>query len=244
MESYSPGTSLDIMPEENNTEVSTKKDDPGGELQNGGPSVVSAVDEKDLKYGWFCCTPKVLQGLNKGVWVLVFLTIANTFVSSTYNGLAGSAQSSIEIRFKLTSTQSSWIMISFDIASIFAALLFAYLGSKPRIHRPRLIAINLGISVLACALYSLPHFTTGPYEPGGLEETEDYTCRNRTGVDLCFEDDGDEESDNLQLYIIVFVISRMLLSFGVTPVTMIGLIWLDDCVSKETYSFYAGMLIF
>ena len=219
----------------------TSKDEEKSTSANGVGSMGPVVDQDNLRYGWFCFTPDALQGLNKGVWVLVVLTIANTFVSSTYNGLAGSVQSSIEIRFKLTSTQSSWAMISFDIASIFASLLFAYIGSKPRIHRPRLIAINLGIAAFACALYSLPHFTTGLYEPSGVVETEDdYTCRNRTGLDLCVDDDGEEVSDNLQLYLIVIVISRMLLSFGVTPITMIGLIWLDDCVSKETYSFYAG----
>lgn len=218
------------------------------EMDDQSFTEVKKVDNnKDVHYrfGYFSFTPSCLQVFNRAVCVLVFLTASNTIASGTYNGLSGAVQSSIETRFQLTSTQSSWIMTSFDVAAIFSSFLFTYIGSNPKCHRPRVITIGLIGTSLACVLYALPHFTTDVYIPSGDAYETDDLCRDRSDEDICenatssFVFDTHSSLDN---YLAVFIIARVLISFGITPITMLGLTYLDDCVSKETFSFYSGKL--
>ena len=63
-------------------------------------------------------------------------------------------------------------------------------------------------------------------------------CENRTakGIDPC-----DETSDSdLSNYLWVFIAGRVLHGVGAVPLYTICVTYLDDCVSKETFSLYIG----
>ena len=193
---------------------------------------------KGGSYGWFNINPKCLQVINNATFFTFLITLTNIFQSGTTNGLMGAVQSSIERRFELTSTQSSWIIIAYEIATVPLAIYVMYIGTIG-CHRPRWTCGFLFISVLGCFLYALPHFTTDVYLPegeGGGTEGPENMCRNRTGEDNnC---DENEESSNLQYYIFVFILGRIGLSFGGSGLYNFAVIYLDDSLTRDKFSLY------
>ena len=62
-------------------------------------------------------------------------------------------------------------------------------------------------------------------------------CENRTLTgDPCAEN---TDSD-LSLYLWVFIAGRVLHGIGAVPLYTVSVTFLDDCVSKEQFSFYVG----
>ena len=194
-------------------------------------------------YGWFGFNPKSLQVINNATVFTFWMTLANIFLSGTTNGLMGAVQSSIERRFELTSTQSSWIIIAYEIATIPLAVFVMYIGTVG-CHRPRWTCGFVFLSALGCFLYALPHFTTDVYLPEGEgigdNEGPENMCRNRTGE----ENDCDESEDgsNLQYYLFVFILGRIGLSFGGSGLYNFAVIYLDDSLTRDKFSLYTCKL--
>ena len=208
------------------------------------PSEDGLKKEEEHRYGWFCFTPSCLQTLARGIWVCIALTIANTLISGTYNGLSGSAQTSIETRFGLSSTQSSWVMTSYEIGNVVGGLTVAILGSSQSCDKPRWISCGLLVAVLGCIVYTLPHFITEVYKPEEDSGTQDITCSYKgNDTDYCDVEDteNNRDPDNAE-FVGVFIIARILLSFGAAPLHLQGIAYMDDCGSKEKFSFYSGLL--
>ena len=82
------------------------------------------------KYGWFGFTPSWLQRFHTAGWLLLFLSLGNSFQSGVVSGLLGVVLSTIETRFTLSSSQSSWIASAYDVGTIPVLLAFCLIGSK------------------------------------------------------------------------------------------------------------------
>ncbi len=67
---------------------------------------------------------------------------------------------------------------------------------------------------------------------------DNYLCQNTTGIELdrCEEDSG----PSLQNYLALFIIARILHGVGAEPLYTWAVTYLDDIVTKETFSFYVG----
>ena len=67
-------------------------------------------------------------------------------------------------------------------------------------------------------------------------------CENRTAdeVDPCAE----TTDSDLSNYLWVFIAGRVLHGIGAVPLYTICVTYLDDCVSKETFSLYIGENLF
>ena len=83
----------------------------------------------DLRYG--CCgtRPSWLQWLNNIVGAVTFISLAN-LLQSLANGLYGVELSTIERQFDLTSSQSSWIAVGYEIGPIPVLILVSVLGNR------------------------------------------------------------------------------------------------------------------
>ena len=81
------------------------------------PENKAAAKEADTeyRYGWFSFTPGCLQVFNKASWVLVAMVMVQVWTTVAQDGLASATQSSIETRFQLTSSQSSWIISAYEV---------------------------------------------------------------------------------------------------------------------------------
>lgn len=160
-------------------------------------SVISLRSEDEpvsMNFGWFGCEPKWLQCINTVVFYSALMTLVNIFQSGTTNGLMGAVQSSIETRYQLTSKQSSWIVITYELATVPLAIWVMYVGTVG-IHRPRWTAAFLMVSMVGCLAYALPQFTTPVYSVGGGGGQGEQTC----GANITYCDEEDEEKTSLQV---------------------------------------------
>jgi MFS family permease len=103
-----------------------------------------------------------------------------------------------------------------------------------RVHRP--ISLSLGLlSVSAgCILFFIPQFTTPAYRPEGGAYNP-LCSSNRSSS--C-----DDNSESLSYYLPVFVIARLLIGMGATPIITVGVNYMDDCSTKEKFAKYCGKL--
>jgi len=139
----------------------------GVELQPS-TACVTSEDAQDDSSGWFqtgfgClrCRPTCLQFLASARWFLLFICIAVFVQSVIQSGLVGVTISSVERRFGLSSSQSAWIAVSYEIAGVPALLVIGYLGSTLR--RPVWIGAGLIVLGISFGAYSIPHFAAPPY---------------------------------------------------------------------------------
>jgi len=81
--------------------------------------------------------------------------------SMAVNGLLGTTISTIERRFALSSSQTAWIAVSYEVAGVPALLVIGYLGSTLR--RPVWMSGGLIVLGVGFGIYSIPHFAAPPY---------------------------------------------------------------------------------
>ncbi len=194
---------------------------------------MEASDEERYKYGWFSWTPRCGQVLLGAKWLLLFMSIANIFQSMTINGLPGTILTSLETRFGLSSSQSSWIVSAYDVSTIPMLVILSYFGSSA--HRVKWTAVGIFILVVGNIIFILPHVTTGVYEVGS--GTGNDLCREKNETEgLCY----DANKDNMSGYLALFILARVFHGIGGVPLYTICVTFLDDVVSKETFSLYIG----
>ena len=191
----------------------------------------------DLRFGWGCWKPNCLQFLNTANGFLIWMLLANTFVSFVTSGVGSVAISSIEVRFKLNSNQTGWIASAYEVAGLPMYILIILYGN--RVHRP--FSAGLGILCVAFGslLFTIPHFSTSIYVPEGHGVSDDFRCLaddNLTSVNRTCSEDIPETSP-LSEYFVVFILARLFQGIGVVPLFTLTVTFLDDCLTKETFSF-------
>jgi len=97
----------------------------------GSTDVTSDLAESvpDLRYGCCFARPSWLQWLNNIVGAVTFISLANC-MQSVANGLYGVVLSTIERQFDLTSSQSSWIAVGYEIGGMPILILLSVLGTR------------------------------------------------------------------------------------------------------------------
>ena len=191
------------------------------------------------RYGFRKWTPDGIQFLNNARWFLVFACVASLGQSMAVNGLIGLTISSVERRFGLSSSQSAWLMSSYEISGAPALLVVGYLGA--RAHKPKWIAGGLVICACGIFLYSLPHFIAGLYDFGsGKMDNICHLGRNfSAAVDACDTEQGQQKSGQNR-YLVVFVIAGLLMGCGAVPLYVLVITYIDDSMSHTSASFYNG----
>ena len=79
-------------------------------------------------------------------------------------GISNTNIAALERRFGLDSSESAFIIVSYDIAFCVVTLFVTYFGAQSNI--PRLIAVGASLFGLGALIYALPHFTTPLYDFG------------------------------------------------------------------------------
>ena len=93
-------------------------------------SMMTTTTTKDeLRYGCFGFLPDRLQWLNNIRFAVLFISLAHCF-QNTANGLLGVSLSTMEKRFDLSSSQSSWIASAYEIGQIPTIIVISYFGNR------------------------------------------------------------------------------------------------------------------
>lgn len=214
-----------------------------GDARHSQSSSHSRDRTEQLSYGVGACRPPCVQFLNQAAWLLVWMSLANVFQSMLVNGLVGTVVTTLEKRFDLHSSESSVIVSGYDISTIPMLILVSYFGSRS--HRARWTAAGLYILVLGSALFVLPHFLTEPYDPKLIPLDDPGVCLHPDYADLmtspnrtCKYDVIDEPQ---RRFLPLFIVGRLLHGLGAVPLYTICVTFMDDCVSKETFSLYIAI---
>ncbi|XP_070501306.1 solute carrier organic anion transporter family member 74D-like [Chironomus tepperi] len=181
---------------------------------------------------------------NKKMYVILF-GIAGSIFSATFAYFNGTI-TTIEKRFKISSTNSAIITTGNNVSSLIVSSFLAYYAGKG--HRPRWIGFGLFTITMFCVFSVIPHFLYGPGEQalkltkeyGGVEndtatlkilegERRKFMCNSNgtTGIAEC-----DEHEDYWIPQIFLFL-GQLSIGIGQCVYNSIGVAYMDDNIKKS-----------
>uniref|UniRef100_A0A8C2GA12 Solute carrier organic anion transporter family member n=1 Tax=Cyprinus carpio TaxID=7962 RepID=A0A8C2GA12_CYPCA len=158
-------------------------------------------------------------------------TLCGTYMKSTIT--------QIERRFDLSSSVVGLIDGSFEMGNLLFLAVVSHFGA--RLHRPRLIGMGCFIMAIGSAVTGLPHFFMGRYKydtviQGSLNKTVSISpCQLLGKRTYCVKDPG----SNMWIYVFL---GNALRGIGETPVTPLGISYIDDFAKAENSAFYISCL--
>ncbi|XP_066525633.1 solute carrier organic anion transporter family member 1C1 isoform X2 [Hoplias malabaricus] len=162
----------------------------------------------------------------------------------------------IEKRFDLSSTRVGLIDGSFEMGNLLFLAVVSHFGAK--LHRPRLIALGCFLMAIGSALTGIPHFFMGRYKfetiiQGSVHKNVSIVaCKDPTMQsdfpDIYMESPVNYIPDSVCVkepisYMWVYVfLGNALRGIGETPVTPLGVSYIDDFAKAENSAFYIACL--
>ncbi|KFR03673.1 Solute carrier organic anion transporter family member 1C1, partial [Nipponia nippon] len=174
-----------------------------------------------------------------------------SYFSKTLSGtIMKSSITQIERRFDLTSSTVGFIDGSFEMGNLLVIAFVSYFGAK--LHRPKVIAVGCFTMALGSLLTAMPHFFMGYYK----YETASHTASsanltssinpcslhqgaNETLLEVSQSGCEKEPSSYMWIYILL---GNMLRGIGETPITPLGISYLDDFAKEEDVPVYVACL--
>lgn len=200
------------------------------------------------------CVPEQTTNKRSGISTLKFFIVALSFAFFS-KALTGTYMKSsitqIERRFDLSSMHIGLIDGSFEMGNLLFLAAVSYFGAK--LHRPRLIAMGCFLMALGAFLTGLTHFFMGLYKYdtviqsfqnhsvsiAACMETQDVsetqTQPSMEGNKACVK----ESSSHMWIYVFL---GNALRGIGETPVTPLGISYIDDFAKAENSPFYIACL--
>ncbi|XP_071589161.1 solute carrier organic anion transporter family member 1C1-like isoform X1 [Heliangelus exortis] len=173
-----------------------------------------------------------------------------SYLSKALSGtIMKSSITQIERRFGLTSSAVGFIDGSFEMGNLLVIAFVSYFGAK--LHRPKIIAAGCFTMALGNFLTAMPHFFMGyyKYETASHTSTANLTssiipCSRHQDVNetlLEFSPSGCEKEPSSYMWVYI-LLGNMLRGIGETPITPLGISYLDDFAKEEDIPVYVACL--
>uniref|UniRef100_A0A3B5BGQ9 Solute carrier organic anion transporter family member n=1 Tax=Stegastes partitus TaxID=144197 RepID=A0A3B5BGQ9_9TELE len=156
----------------------------------------------------------------------------------------------IERRFDLSSTHIGLIDGSFEMGNLLFLAMVSHFGAK--LHRPRLIAVGCFLMAVGAFLTGLTHFFMGRYK---YDTVIQVFQNDSVNIAACVDplktvevpevqiepsgEDNKESGSNMWIYVFL---GNALRGIGETPVTPLGISYIDDFAKAENSPFYIACL--
>uniref|UniRef100_A0A8C5B669 Solute carrier organic anion transporter family member n=1 Tax=Gadus morhua TaxID=8049 RepID=A0A8C5B669_GADMO len=154
------------------------------------------------------------------------------FAKAFAGGYMKSSVTQIERRFDIPSSLIGVIDGSFEIGNLLVIAFVSYFGAK--LHRPRIIGAGCLVMAMGCFLTAMPHFFQGHYQ---YETSMSHSLDNATESIL----PSCEKEAGSSMWVYVFL-GNMLRGIGETPITPLGVSYLDDFSREENTAFYIACI--
>ena len=151
---------------------------------------------------------------------------------SSFVGLTAVVLSTIERRYRLSSTATGALASMTDVSILISVIFISYLGGRS--HKPRWLGVGLIVEAIGAFVFALPQFMFGHYEVGDSGFLDLESCRD--GND--FSSDC-SSSNNAALAF--FMIGNIFIGVGAAPLFTIGTSYLDEIVSPKYVSIHLGL---
>ncbi|KFR01909.1 Solute carrier organic anion transporter family member 1C1, partial [Opisthocomus hoazin] len=174
-----------------------------------------------------------------------------TYLSKTLSGTnMKSSITQIERRFDLTSSTVGFIDGSFEMGNLLVIAFVSYFGAK--LHRPKLIAAGCFTMALGSLLTAMPHFFMGYYKYETASQAAS-TVNLTSSINPCslhqdvnktlleVSQSGCEKEPSSRMWIYIFL-GNLLRGIGETPITPLGISYLDDFAKEEDVPVYVASL--
>ncbi|KHJ93025.1 sodium-independent organic anion transporter [Oesophagostomum dentatum] len=195
-------------------------------------------DEK-LLCGYGSCTPAWLQRFHNAKCLLLMLGICAFIQSFVVNAIFPVGLSTLERRFKMTSTHTGIISSWYDFAVLLVVFPVCHWGNSG--HKGRWIGWGGIVMALGSLVCVFPHWIIDPYKP-------EHTDLNSTDFGQCTLRDLEKEtcekqpiSSYLNPYFLLFVLGQTLHGVGSTPLFSIGTTFIDENVSQKASPVYLAI---
>ncbi|XP_069618867.1 solute carrier organic anion transporter family member 1B3-like isoform X1 [Ranitomeya imitator] len=174
-----------------------------------------------------------------------------SYFAKAYSGsYVKSSITQIERRFDISSSTAGMVDGSFEFGNLLVIAFVSYFGAK--FHRPRIIAAGCFLMALGSFLSAMPHFFMGPYKYE-VARAQMTPLNNSTGraysISPCLanrtltEDmkEGCVRETSSYMWVCVLV-GNLLRGVGETPITPLGISYIDDFAGTENTPLYIACL--
>ncbi|KAM8973822.1 solute carrier organic anion transporter family member 1C1-like [Pelodytes ibericus] len=179
----------------------------------------------------------------------VFLAaLCFTYFAKAFSGsYMKSSITQIERRFDLSSSSVGMVDGSFEFGNLLMLAFVSYFGAK--FHRPRIIAGGCLIMSLGSLLSAMPHFFMGPYKYEAVRTHSVLQSNTSLSISPCLANQTLIESvqtdcaKETKSYMWLFLLAgNILRGIGETPITPLGISYLDDYSRPENTALYIACL--
>jgi sodium-independent organic anion transporter len=189
----------------------------------------SLAVEGGPRMGCFGVFPAALQRFATPKWFLLAVSMFTICQSMVNSGLFPVIISSIERQFGFTSTQTAFVLSSYDIISAILVILVTNYGH--RAHRPLWLARGMALLGIGCFLVTLPHWLVGVYVPAGAGD-----------ADLCAGAGGSTDCSSTKYgYLALFVLAQVVIATACSPLYPLGSTFIDDNVPPKQNGAFMGI---
>ncbi|XP_070533603.1 solute carrier organic anion transporter family member 5A1-like [Ptychodera flava] len=183
--------------------------------------------------------PRCLQRFANGKGFVFFACLMTLFQSMVASGYTSSVVTTIERRFQLKSSQSGFVVSSYELGALLVIAFVSYFGGKG--HRPKWIAYGALLMSVGTVLFVLPHFVGSRYDiQDAVNTTEPEICETSPAKKIRHM--SCENKTSYTIYILFFIGAQLLLGMGTSPIFTLGTTYVDDNIPRKRSATYMGIL--